>query len=97
MWQMRQSPLHGVTSSPHPFDVLLQLDKRIRERAPAAAAGAQLSEISGRFAARLGAWNLLFSMDDVAEIIPIPVVLPGCRASSAGCWASPTCAARSSR
>lgn len=56
---------------PHPFDVLLQLDKRIRERTPAAAS-TQLAEIRGRLAARLGSWNLLFSMDDVAEIIPLP-------------------------
>lgn len=56
----------------HPFDILLQLDQRIRERAPAVVASAQLSEIRGQLAARLGSWNLLFSMDDVAEIIPIP-------------------------
>jgi len=56
----------------HPFDVLLQLDQRIRERAPAVAASVQLSEIRGQLASRLGSWNLLFSMDDVAEIIPIP-------------------------
>jgi twitching motility protein PilI len=56
----------------HPFDILLQLDQRIREKAPIAAAGAQLSEIRGRLALRLGSWNLLFSMDDVAEIIPVP-------------------------
>jgi twitching motility protein PilI len=60
-----------ASSPPHPFDVLLQLDRRIRERAPAAAS-AQLSEIRGQLAARLSSWNLLFSMDDVAEIIPIP-------------------------
>lgn len=63
----------------HPFDVLLQLDKRIRERVPVAATGAQQSEIRGRLALRLGAWNLLFSMDDVAEIIPVPHItwVPG--------------------
>ena len=63
----------STASAPaHPFDVLLQLDQRVRERAPTATAGAQLSEIRGQLAARLGSWNLLFSMDDVAEIIPIP-------------------------
>lgn len=56
----------------HPFDVLLQLEQRIRERAPVEAAGMQLSEIRGRLALRLSSWNLLFSMDDVAEIIPVP-------------------------
>ncbi|HOB62663.1 MAG TPA: chemotaxis protein CheW [Candidatus Competibacteraceae bacterium] len=63
----------------HPFDILLQLDQRIRERTPVANAHAQLSEIRGRLALRLGAWNLLFSMDDVAEIIPFPRItwVPG--------------------
>lgn len=63
----------------HPFDILLQLDQRIRERIPVAAADAQLSEIRGRLALRLGSWNLLFSMDDVTEIISIPRItrVPG--------------------
>ncbi|MGB5062155.1 MAG: chemotaxis protein CheW [Candidatus Competibacter sp.] len=63
----------------HPFDVLLQLDKRIRERAPVAATSAQQSEIRGRLALRLGSWNLLFSMDDVIEIVPVPHItwVPG--------------------
>ncbi|HRD64589.1 MAG TPA: chemotaxis protein CheW [Candidatus Competibacter sp.] len=56
----------------HPFDILSKLDQRVRERAPTVEASAQLSEIRGQLAARLGSWNLLFSMDDVAEIIPIP-------------------------
>jgi twitching motility protein PilI len=64
----------------HPFDILVQLDMRIRERVPAAAAGGgQLSEMRGRLALRLSSWNLLFSMDDVAEIIPVPRItrVPG--------------------
>ena len=63
----------------HPFDILLQLDQRIRERTPVEAISARLSEIRGRLALRLGSWNLLFSMDDVAEIIPIPRItrVPG--------------------
>ena len=63
----------------HPFDILLRLDQRVRERAPIAAAAAQLSEIRGRLALRLASWNLLFSMDDVAEIIPVPRItrVPG--------------------
>lgn len=48
---------------------------------PAAAAGPQLSEIRGQLAARLGSWNLLFSMDDVAEIIPIPRCRAACPAA----------------
>jgi twitching motility protein PilI len=65
----------------HPFDILLQLDRRIRERVPVVTVSAQLSEIRGRLALRLGSWNLLLSMDDVAEIIPIPRItrVPGVR------------------
>ncbi|MCC6136035.1 MAG: chemotaxis protein CheW [Candidatus Contendobacter sp.] len=72
---MADAALHTPAASLpplHPFDLLLQLDQRIRDKAPVAAAGAQLSEIRGRLALRLGSWNLLFSMDDVAEIIPVP-------------------------
>ncbi len=63
----------------HPFDILLRLDQRVRERAPVAASGLRLSEIRGRLALRMGSWNLLFSMDDVAEIIPAPRItrVPG--------------------
>ena len=69
-----------VPSPPlHPFAILLQLDQRVRERAPVAASGLRLSEIRGRLALRLDAWNLLFSMDEVAEIIPAPRItsVPG--------------------
>ncbi|MFO1423712.1 MAG: chemotaxis protein CheW [Candidatus Competibacteraceae bacterium] len=57
----------------------MQLDQRVRQRIPVAAAGPQLSEIRGRLALRLGSWNLLFSMDDVAEIVPMPRItrVPG--------------------
>lgn len=63
----------------HPFDILARLDARMRARAPAATAGAPLPEMRGRLALRLGPWNLLFSMDDVAEIIPVPRItrVPG--------------------
>ncbi len=71
----------SLAASPHrhPFDLLLQLDQRVRERAPTAAVNPQLSEIRGRLALRLASWNLLFSMDDVAEIIPVPRItrVPG--------------------
>ena len=71
---MADAVITPSTASPplHPFDVLLRLDQHIRERAPPTAASVQLSEIKGQLATRLGSWNLLFSMDDVAEIIPIP-------------------------
>lgn len=66
----------SAASAPsHPFDVLLWLDQRIRERTPVKETGAQLSEIRGRLALRLATWNLLFSMDDVAEIIPVPRII----------------------
>ncbi len=64
-----------VSPPSHPFDVLLRLDQRIRERTPVKETGAQLSEIRGRLALRLAGWNLLFSMDDVAEIIPVPRII----------------------
>ncbi|MFZ1643143.1 MAG: chemotaxis protein CheW [Candidatus Contendobacter sp.] len=40
-----------------------------------------MSESRGRLALRLGSWNLLFPMDDVAEIVPLPRVtrVPGVR------------------
>ncbi|PIE83085.1 MAG: hypothetical protein CSA09_03160 [Candidatus Contendobacter odensis] len=68
-----------AVSPPHPFDLLLQLDERVRERAPVEAADEHLSEIRGRLALRLSSWNLLFSTDDVAEIIPVPHItaVPG--------------------
>lgn len=65
----------AAPASPHPFDLLLRLDQRIRERTPLQETGAQLSEIRGRLALRLSSWNLLFSMDDVAEIIPVPRII----------------------
>lgn len=63
----------------HPFDILLQLDQRIHERGAITAASTPLSDIRGRLALRLGSWNLLFSMDDVAEIIALPRItrVPG--------------------
>lgn len=69
----------AVSPPLHPFDILLRLDQRVRERAPVVTAGAQLSEIRGRLALRLGTWNLLFSMDNVTEIIPAPRItrVPG--------------------
>lgn len=57
---------------PHPFDVLLQLDRRLHQKAPVQDTATQLSEIRGKLALRLASWNLLFSMDDVAEITPAP-------------------------
>ena len=62
----------AASAPPHPFDVLLQLDERLHQRAPVQETATQLSEIRGKLALRLATWNLLFSMDDVTEITPIP-------------------------
>ncbi|MFO1371255.1 MAG: chemotaxis protein CheW [Candidatus Competibacteraceae bacterium] len=76
---MVDAAISSVAPPSHPFDILLQLDQRGRARAPVAPAPGQLSDIRGRLALRLSAWNLLFSMDDVTEIIPIPRItrVPG--------------------
>lgn len=62
----------AASAPPHPFDVLLRLDERLHQRAPVQETATQLSEIRGKLALRLATWNLLFSMDDVTEITPVP-------------------------
>lgn len=61
----------------HPFELLLQMDKRNREQH--AAAPPQPGGGVGRLAVRMGKWNLLFAMDEVTEIIPVPriTLVPG--------------------
>ena len=63
----------------HPFELLLEIDKRTRSRVLPAASEAAQPASGGRLALRVGAWHLLFLMDDVAEIIPVPRVtrVPG--------------------
>jgi twitching motility protein PilI len=65
-----------------PFDLLLDIDRRNRERLPATAAAtttAAGSQSAGWLAVRVGPWNFLLAMDDVAEIIPVPrvTIVPG--------------------
>jgi twitching motility protein PilI len=63
----------------HPFDLLLDIDKRNQALTTDTSAQAKPAGQEGRLAVRLGSWNLLLSMDDVAEIVPIPRItrIPG--------------------
>lgn len=63
----------------HPFDVLLEIDRRSRGRSDSDAAAPQAAGTSGRLALRLGQWHLMFLMEDVSEIIPLPSItrVPG--------------------
>jgi twitching motility protein PilI len=68
--------------SSHPFDLLLEIDRRNAQRSHyETSATIESSAIKGQLAFRLGPWSLMFPMDDVAEIIPIPRVtrVPGVR------------------
>jgi twitching motility protein PilI len=65
---------------PHPLLLLQEIDKRNQQRVQAKTPGeSQPASRRGRLAVRVGAWRLLFSMDDVKEIIPVPRVtqVPG--------------------
>lgn len=65
---------------PHPLLLLQEIDKRNQQQAQAKTPGEmQPASKRGRLAVRVGTWHLLFSMDDVTEIIPIPRVtqVPG--------------------
>jgi twitching motility protein PilI len=60
-------------TSLHPFDLLSEIDRRNTSQvAPPASKTAQALNTEGRLALRLGQWNLLFSMQDVSEIVPVP-------------------------
>ena len=64
----------------HPFELLLEIDRHNRERVLQTASGAvQSATGTGQLAVRVWAWNLIFSMDDIAEIIPVPRItrVPG--------------------
>lgn len=63
----------------HPFDILLDIDRRSRGRNDSETAVPQATGTSGRLALRLGQWHLMFLMEDVSEIIPLPSItrVPG--------------------
>lgn len=68
------------TSVIHPFDLLRDIDRRSRNRSLSTSADIEKpTGMVGRLALRLNAWRLMFSMDDVSEIIPIPSItrVPG--------------------
>lgn len=63
----------------HPFDVLLEIDRRSAGRYQPGLDMVQVAERGGRLALRLGSWRLMFDMADVAEIAPLPRItrVPG--------------------
>jgi twitching motility protein PilI len=70
-------------ASPHPFGLLLEIDRRnANQTLPVASKATQPLGAEGRLALRLGSWNILFSMHNVSEIIPVPRVtqVPGVKA-----------------
>ena len=60
-------------SAVDPFSLLLNLEQRYRRRQESAQGTSSGGEIvSGRLALRCGPWNLSLTMDQVAEIMPVP-------------------------
>ena len=60
-------------ASTDPFGLLLDLEQRYRRRREAAAGASAGGEIvAGRLALRCGPWRLSLTMDQVAEIMPVP-------------------------
>lgn len=68
----------NTETSSHPFDLLLEIDRRSRSEVDSSEVEQPTGTV-GRLALRLGPWNLMFNMEDVAEIIPVPHVsrVPG--------------------
>lgn len=67
-------------ASLHPFDQLLELDRRSRNRTlPSLTNIDAAAGMAGGLALRLNPWNLLFPLKAVAELIPIPQItrVPG--------------------
>lgn len=64
-------------ASLHPFDLLLAIEQHNRERAATPLAEVNpTTAAKGQLAVRVGSWNLMFFMNDVVEIIPVPRVTP---------------------
>ena len=56
-----------------PFDLLLELEQRYRRRREGGGDAQQSGDIvAGRLALRCGPWYLSLTMDQVAEIMPVP-------------------------
>ena len=63
-----------MSSTTHPFDLLIEIDRRSRERALAGAEADGGDQLEGRLTLRLNEWNLMFALEDVVELIPVPRV-----------------------
>ena len=63
----------------HPFDQLLEFDRRCRNRKLPPADTESADGTADALALRLDPWNLLFPLDQVYELIPIPRItrVPG--------------------
>lgn len=72
----------STATIPHPFDLLLAIDQRSRQRARNVAYPAALQTIN-HLALRLQDWHLLFELDNVAELVSR---LPITRIPSAKPW-----------
>lgn len=64
----------------HPFDQLLEIDTRSRERIQSISLDSeQLPGLEGKLALRLGGWYLMLSLNDIAELVSVPRItrVPG--------------------
>ncbi len=59
-----------------PFEQLLEIDRRSRDRRTPAAEAAQHPDAGSGLALRLGSQYLLFSLEEASEIIPLPRITP---------------------
>ncbi len=71
--------MNTQADSQHPFDLLLSISQRSREALQPLSTAVQAPEAGGLLALRLGSWRLMFSLEEVSEIIPIPQItrVPG--------------------
>lgn len=65
-----------------PLDLLLELEQRYRQRSAGSEAGQGGEVVAGRLAMRCGQWRLCLTMEQVAEIMPLPMYtrVPGVKA-----------------
>lgn len=70
----------NAKTSRHPFDLLLEINNRnVQKSRSATPESAHGLGAKGQLAFRLTPWQLMFPMDEVAEIIPVPRItrIPG--------------------